>query len=299
VVPPGDAMQAIADGRPDPALRSGPATAPLYEQAKSLRRRAAWSDLRKGVIMGAIGFGMTAYSLLDDGTPNGLGIVLLFVGSFGQLWLNTLLPTGFTGRWYLDVAADPSFRRAFASSLAVAGLVILLCLVVGLPLGYAVFRADRPGVRALARVIYQLPVALPALVLAFGFIRVFSSDQLPWLGSMGLLVAGHFVLGLPYFLQAVVADMQRLNLRLLETAAESLGANGWQRFLQIVLPSLRHSILSGLIVVAALMAHAIVSARRPNGCMSRATSSSTWSCPRSSSTRRASCAATGGASGPC
>jgi putative spermidine/putrescine transport system permease protein len=179
-------------------------------------------------------------------------IVLLFVGSFGQLWLNTLLPTGFTGRWYAEVTADPSFRRAFASSLTVAGLTVLLCLVVGLPLAYAVFRADRPGVRALARVIYQLPVALPALVLAFGFIRVFSSDALPWLGSIWLLVAGHLVLGLPYFLQAVVADMQRLNLRLLETAAESLGASGLQRFFQIVLPSLRHSILAGLIVVAAL-----------------------------------------------
>jgi putative spermidine/putrescine transport system permease protein len=179
-------------------------------------------------------------------------ILLLVVGSFGNLWLNTLLPTGFTGRWYAEVAADPSFRRAFLSSLTVAGLVVVLCLLVGLPLAYAVFRADRPWVRALARIVYQLPVALPALVLAFGFIRVFSSDALPWLGSIWLLVAGHLVLGLPYFLQTVVADMQRLNLRLLEAAAESLGASGLQRFFHIVLPSLRHSILAGLIVVAAL-----------------------------------------------
>lgn len=179
-------------------------------------------------------------------------IVLLFVGSFGRLWLNTLLPTGFTGRWYVDVAADPSFRRAFVSSLTVAGLVVALCLAIGLPLAYAVFRARRPAVRAAARVVYQLPVALPALVLAFGFIRAFSSDALPWLGSIGLVVAGHLVLGLPYFLQAVVADMQRLNLHTLEAAAESLGATAVQRFFQIVLPSLRHSILAGLIVVAAL-----------------------------------------------
>lgn len=179
-------------------------------------------------------------------------IALLVVGSFGSLWLNTLLPTGFTGRWYAEVAADPSFRRAFVSSLTVAGLVVLLCVAVGLPLAYAVFRADRAAVRSLARVVYQLPVALPALVLAFGFIRVFSSDALPWLGSIWLLVAGHLVLGLPYFLQTVVADMQRLNLRLLEAAAESLGASGRQRFFHIVLPSLRHSIFAGLIVVAAL-----------------------------------------------
>ncbi len=179
-------------------------------------------------------------------------IALLFVGSFGDLWLNTLLPTGFTTRWYVEVANDPSFRRAFASSLFVGAVTCAACLAIGLPLAYAVFRARSPRVRALASALYQLPVALPALVLAFGFILVFSSDTLPWLGSVWLLAAGHIVLALPYFLQAVVADMQRLGLHLLEEAAESLGSSGLQRFVHIVLPSLRHSILSGLIVVAAL-----------------------------------------------
>lgn len=89
-VPAGEAMQAIANGRPEQALESSPVTAPLYEQAKTLRRKAAWSDLRKGVILGAIGFGMTAYSMLDDGSPNGLGLILLFVG------------IGFVVLWYLE-----------------------------------------------------------------------------------------------------------------------------------------------------------------------------------------------------
>src|SRR5437867_3637744 len=95
-------------------------------------------------------------------------IALLLAGSFGELWLNTILPTGLTTRWYRDVAADPSFRRAFTASLT------------------------------------------------------------------------------------VVADMQRLGLRTLEDAAESLGSRGWQRFVHIVLPALRQSILAGLIIVAAL-----------------------------------------------
>lgn len=179
-------------------------------------------------------------------------IALLFVGSFGNLWLNTLLPTGFTLHWYRDVMTDPSFQRAFAVSLAVAAITCAACLAIGLPLAYAVFRATSPRVRAFARVIYQMPVALPALVLAFGFILVFSSDTLPWLGSLWLLAAGHIVLGLPYFLQTVVSDMQRLGLSALEEAAESLGSRAFQRFLHIVLPALRHSIMSGLIIVAAL-----------------------------------------------
>ena len=179
-------------------------------------------------------------------------IVLLAIGSFGELWLNTLLPTGFTGRWYREVAADGSFRRAFVSSLAVVGITCTACLALGLPLAYALFRTERRGVRAFARIVYQMPVALPPLVLAFGFILVFSSDSLPWLGSLWLLAAGHVVLGLPYFLQTIVADMQRLGLRTLEEAAESLGSRGWQRFAHIVLPSLKQSILAGSIIVAAL-----------------------------------------------
>jgi putative spermidine/putrescine transport system permease protein len=181
-----------------------------------------------------------------------LPIALLVTGSFGESWLNTLLPSGFTARWYAEVARDASFRRAFASSLAVAAMTCAACVAAGLPLAYAVFRAESRRVRALARVLYQLPVALPPLVLAFGFILVFSSDTLPWLGSIWLLAAGHVVLGLPYFLQIVVADMQRLGLRALEDAAESLGSSGTQRFLHIVVPALRHSILAGLIIVAAL-----------------------------------------------
>lgn len=181
-----------------------------------------------------------------------LPIGLLFVGSFGDSWMNSLLPSGATLRWYAEVAADPSFRRAFVSSLIVAGSTCAACLLIGLPLAYALFRTRSARARAFARIVYQLPVALPALVLAFGFIRVFSSDALPWLGSIGLLIAGHLVLGLPYFLQTVVTDMARLGLLALEQAAESLGASGVQRFFHIVVPSLRHSILSGLIVVAAL-----------------------------------------------
>jgi hypothetical protein len=87
VMPPAEAMEALTASKVGPAVTAGPSTAPLYEQAKVIRRRAAWSDLRKGVILVALGFGLSAYSMLDDGTPNGLGLVLLFVGiGYCVLW---------------------------------------------------------------------------------------------------------------------------------------------------------------------------------------------------------------------
>ena len=87
IVPPADALGALAGGNPAAAISAGPATAPLYEQAKQIRRRAAWSDLRKGVILAGFGLGLTFFSMLDDGTPNSVGLVLLFVGvGYLVLW---------------------------------------------------------------------------------------------------------------------------------------------------------------------------------------------------------------------
>jgi len=87
VLPPADAMNALAGGNLAGALTAGPATAQLYEQAKQIRRRASWSDLRKGVILAGFGLGLTFFSMLDDGTPNSVGLVLLFVGiGYLVLW---------------------------------------------------------------------------------------------------------------------------------------------------------------------------------------------------------------------
>jgi hypothetical protein len=83
VVPPAEALDAIAGN----TMRATPASAAIYERAKAVRKSTAWSDLRKGVVMAAIGLGLTFHSMLDDGTPNGLGLVLLFVGvGYVILW---------------------------------------------------------------------------------------------------------------------------------------------------------------------------------------------------------------------
>jgi hypothetical protein len=85
VVPPADAIAAMSPGAAP--LEKVPATAPLYDQVRQVRKRAAWSDLRKGIVMLGIGLGLTFWSMLDEGSANGLGLVLLFVGmGFIVLW---------------------------------------------------------------------------------------------------------------------------------------------------------------------------------------------------------------------
>jgi hypothetical protein len=88
VVTPSDALETLAGGKQAAAaFAAAAAIAPLQEQAKQIRRRAAWSDLRKGVFSAGVGLALSLYSLFDDGSPNGLGLVLIFVGvGFLVLW---------------------------------------------------------------------------------------------------------------------------------------------------------------------------------------------------------------------
>ncbi|HET7034017.1 MAG TPA: hypothetical protein VFJ48_12895 [Casimicrobiaceae bacterium] len=88
VITSSDALEALAGSkRAAAAVTAAAAVAPLQEQARQLRRSAAWSDLRKGVFTAGVGVALSLYSLFDDGSPNGLGLVLIFVGAgFLVLW---------------------------------------------------------------------------------------------------------------------------------------------------------------------------------------------------------------------
>jgi hypothetical protein len=104
VVPPATAMDAVASGTAASvaAAATPPPGVPAYEQARYLRRRAVWSDLRKGVILCAIGLGLSFWSILDDGTPNSVGLVLLFVG------------IGYCVLWFFEDRTTTSAREAGA-----------------------------------------------------------------------------------------------------------------------------------------------------------------------------------------
>jgi hypothetical protein len=92
VVAPADAMTAVATGTLPAQMASGTGAgiagaAGPYEHVRAIRIQSAWSDLRKGVVMGAIGLGLTLYSLIEHGSANSVGLVLLFVGiGYVVLW---------------------------------------------------------------------------------------------------------------------------------------------------------------------------------------------------------------------
>jgi len=94
VMHPAQAVDAVMSGvTPEAAAASAAppsaasAAGPVYQQAVIARRRAVWSDLRRGVILIAIGLSFVFYSMIDSGSPNWVGLVLLFLGiGYTLLW---------------------------------------------------------------------------------------------------------------------------------------------------------------------------------------------------------------------
>ena len=79
VMPSAQAVDAVMAGTP-PAQAAPAAAAAAVPVAVASRRRAVWSDLRKGVLLAAVGVALVLYSITDAGEANWLGLVLLFVG---------------------------------------------------------------------------------------------------------------------------------------------------------------------------------------------------------------------------
>lgn len=90
IVPTPETLQAVSSGRVDASLARAASALPPAEQVQVLARRAAWSDLRKGVVMGTIGLALCVHAMVEDGQPGWLGLVLLFVGA------------GYVALWYFE-----------------------------------------------------------------------------------------------------------------------------------------------------------------------------------------------------
>jgi putative spermidine/putrescine transport system permease protein len=181
-----------------------------------------------------------------------LPICLLLIGSFGQSWVNTLFPNGLTTHWYVEIWQTTAYRKAFLTSFQVCMIVCVLNLLIVTPFVWVLQVKAPPFYEQVARFAALLPIAVPELVLGFGFILAFTREITPWLGSFWLLIVGHVILTFPYFFFSLSADLERSSLQSLERVANSFGAGPFCRFRTLFLPLATQSILTGLITVAAI-----------------------------------------------
>jgi iron(III) transport system permease protein len=182
-----------------------------------------------------------------------LGVILM---SVAERWSFTPLPTHFTTAWFRLVLHEPIAYVSIQNSLKYSLASTLLDLVLGVAIAYLVVR--RPGwLSSVLDGLAMLPLALPGLVLAFGYLTCFNRVTLfgwdlgAWLNPANnpvpLLIIAYTVRRLPYLTRAAMAGLQQ-TAPVLEEAAENLGAGRWRVLRTVTLPLLGANLAAGAIL---------------------------------------------------
>ena len=157
---------------------------------------------------------------------------------------------------YRRLFADTSFLPAFSESIVNAIAAIFISLLIIVPTAYWV-TLRLPRLRPVVEFITLLPFVIPAVVLVFGLIRLYSRPPLlltaTYDSSRVLLICVYAALSFPYMFRAVDNGLRAMDVRSLTEAAQSLGA-GWSTILlQVIFPNLRVALLSGALLTFAIV----------------------------------------------
>ncbi|NWG05541.1 MAG: ABC transporter permease subunit [Chloroflexi bacterium] len=157
---------------------------------------------------------------------------------------------------YRRLFADVNFLPAFSESIVNALAAILLSLLLIVPTAYWV-TLRLPKLRPVVEFITLLPFVIPAVVLVFGLIRLYSRPPLlltaTYDSSRVVLICVYAALSFPYVFRSVDNGLRAMDVRALTEAAQSLGANWFTILFRVIFPNLRVALLSGALLTFAIV----------------------------------------------
>ncbi len=158
---------------------------------------------------------------------------------------------------YAKVLGDPRFQQTFTYSVGMAIVTILFGVFLIVPTAYWV-RLKLPRLRPFIEFVTLLPLIIPAIVIVFGYIRLYNtSSWLPLTGSATgtnlLLMFGYATLAMPYMYRAVDTGLRTIDVTTLTEAAQSLGAGWFTILARIILPNVLVAVLSGAFLTFAIV----------------------------------------------
>ena len=163
---------------------------------------------------------------------------------------------------YLRLLADDLYIAAYLSSLKMAAVSTFLCLLLGYPMAYAIARAPAER-RAALMMLVILPFWTSFLIRVYAWIGILKSNGLisNLLETLGLtdgpvellygdaaVYIGITYSYLPFMILPLYASLEKLDLTLLEAAAD-LGCRPWRAFLTVTLPLSLPGIIAGSLLV--------------------------------------------------
>ncbi|GAA5495583.1 hypothetical protein Rhal01_01762 [Rubritalea halochordaticola] len=179
----------------------------------------------------------------------------VFFLSVSSDWYGTVLPEGMTLAHYSEGLGHPLVVGSIQNSLLYASGATLIDVILGLGVAWVVVRSKIWG-RGVLDALMMLPLAIPGLVLAFGYLALSGEGGAFhfMIGEGGspalLLIVAYAVRRLPFVVRAAVSGLQQSNVAL-EEAAMSMGASPSRTFRRIGLPLIGGSLAAGGILAFA------------------------------------------------
>jgi iron(III) transport system permease protein len=177
-----------------------------------------------------------------------LGVVLL---SFSKDWYGTVVPHSLTLQHYRDALGHELTLSSIANSLKYSALAMLVALVLGIGVAYVSVRTRIWG-RQILDAMAMLPLAMPGIVMAFGYLAMTREGQpFHWLmlgeDPLLLLVIAYAVRRLPFVVRSAAAGFQQVSPTL-EEAAQNLGARPEKALWRITLPLVAPNLVAGALL---------------------------------------------------
>jgi sulfate/thiosulfate transport system permease protein len=164
---------------------------------------------------------------------------------------------GFTAFW--ESITTPAAIHAFSLTLEIALIAVPLNTIFGVLAALALVRGAFPGKRVLDACI-DLPFAISPVVIGLSLLLLYGREGWfgPWLTDHGIqiifslpgMVLATIFVSLPFVAREVVPVLREVGDEQ-EQAAATLGANAWQAFWRVTLPSIRWGIAYGVVLSTA------------------------------------------------
>lgn len=189
-----------------------------------------------------------------------IGVVLSSFAVDGQ-WYQSILPRAWTLGHYEAALTHPMAVGSITNSLIYALSAMVICAILGIAISYLTVRVKIKG-GTLLDALAMLPLAVPGLVMAFGYVALTlhwpfgDGDPLGgWFSVLGespnpvpLLIIAYAVRRLPYIVRSASAGLQQTSGQL-EEAAMNLGASTMTSIRRIVVPLIMANLIAGSILV--------------------------------------------------
>jgi len=174
-----------------------------------------------------------------------LGVILV---AFAEDWYGSILPTRYTLENFELALGHDLTVSAIANSLRFASISAVIDIVLGVAIAYVVVRSRIAG-RQVLDFLAMLPLAVPGLVLAFGYLAMaqdgrFFSFLNPTRDPTILLIIAYSVRRLPYVVRSAAAGFQQTS-ETLEEAAQNLGCPPLKATIKITLPLIAANLIAG------------------------------------------------------